>query len=54
MKSQSDQGNSKRPAKRVPVRLPEQPEDAATDKPVVEDLPQGKDAAAEAAEAKDD
>lgn len=39
---------------RTPLPLPEPPADVATDKPAVEDLPQGKDAAAEAAKAKDD
>jgi hypothetical protein len=38
----------------MPLRLPERLEDAATDKPVVEDLPQGKDATRKAAKAKDD
>jgi hypothetical protein len=38
----------------MPLRLPERPEDLATDKPGVEDLPHGKDATRKAAEAKDD
>jgi hypothetical protein len=54
MKPRRDQDRTKRPANRIPLRLPEQLEEIATDKPAVEDLPQGKDAAAEAAKAKDD
>jgi hypothetical protein len=64
MKSRSMQGDGKHTIKRVLNRLPEnqkdmtqedgERDDLATDKPAVEDLPQGKDALRKAAIPKDD
>ena len=54
MKSRPIQRDHKPKQMRLASRLSEKPVEASTDKPVVEDLPQGKDAAQEAAKAKDD